>query len=164
MTEAPPTINEAAAAILGELAPEELALLDPVAAGFFGSDSGRDRAVRTALEGRSGDDPVGFDLAGGAGLLAAFLLTVLNGVACDLLTAGVSGQARGWWERRRLRKRLSGAVAPQGSDTPLPQLSSTDAAEIGRLALQLALDSKVEPERAQRVANLITAALTGPAR
>ncbi|BCJ77020.1 hypothetical protein CS0771_65640 [Catellatospora sp. IY07-71] len=163
MTEAP-TINEAAAAILGELAPEELALLDPVSAGFFGSDSGRDRAVRTALEGRSGDDPVGFDLAGGAGMLVALVLTILNGVTCEVLAAGVSGQAKGWWERRKLRKRLSSAVAPQGPDTPLPQLSSTDAAEVGRLALQLALDSKVEPERAQRVANLITAALTGPAR
>ncbi|GAA1369794.1 hypothetical protein [Catellatospora chokoriensis] len=157
------TIHDATRSILDEIAPEEADLLGVVSAGFFGSATGRDRAVRSVLAGSTGDDPVGFDAATGAALLSALILTILNGVTCEVLAAGITSRTTGWWQRRKLRRQLAGRVAAQGADTPLPQLSSVDAAEVGRLAYQLAVESKVDPERAQRVANLIAARLTRPA-
>jgi hypothetical protein len=149
-------MKDVARQILAELAPEELPYFEVVADDFYGDTRGRRRAVDALLSGRRSDDPVGFDAAVGIGMMTTLILTILNGVATDVLKE----TATGWWQKRRQRKRLAQQVRPSAE---LPKLNSVDAAEVGRLAYQLAIDSKVEPERAQRVANLIAAALTGPA-
>ncbi len=149
-------MKEVARQILAELAPEELPYFDVVATDFYTNERGRKKAIDDLLSGRRTDDPIGFDAAVGVGMMTTLILTILNGVATDVL----KDTANGWWQRWRARRRLAKEVNPAAE---LPQLSSMHAAEVGRLAYLLALESKVEPERAQRVATLIAAALTGPA-
>jgi hypothetical protein len=156
------TIEDTARAVLAEVSPGELDYL-PVS-GKLLFDDGRDgqRARRTALEAGKSDNPTGFGGAD-AGMVAAFVLTVLSGVATDVLagqlTEGV-GRLRSRWQAWRQRRAIAKAPAREGLATPLPVLTAIQAARIGRQVIELAAAAGVSAEQAQRVATLLAAALT----
>jgi hypothetical protein len=155
------TIEDVTRVVLTELAPDELDYLSVCGDVIFGGGSASRRAMRAALEGDRGSSPTGFG-AETVGSIVAFVLAVLNGVACDVLSVQVTGGA-GWvrskWRERRQRRAIEAASAKAGMKTELPVLSAVQAAEVGRQVLSLARSAGVHEEQAQRISTLIAAAL-----
>ncbi|MEU5866640.1 MULTISPECIES: hypothetical protein [unclassified Nonomuraea] len=160
-----PTIEEAARTILLDVAPEDARFLPLACADFFGNPIARRRAVRAVLRGRERDQPTGFDAGEGMQLVLGVVLTLLNGVACEVLTGMATERVdrlRGRWRERRRRRALTSAVAPQAERTPLPRVSAVDAAAIGAQAAEIVRAAGMSEEAAQRVSTLLAAALIDP--
>jgi hypothetical protein len=157
----PETIDSLTRSVLAEIAPRQLAYVEPVADGVFAGGRHSRRAMLAALgEGRE-SSPTGFG-AETMGLVVGFLLTVLNGVACELFAAELSAAAhplRGRWRARRERRRLTAKTSPDGLATPLPTLSAVAAAQVGQRVLVLAKEAGIGEEEAQRISTLLAAAL-----
>jgi hypothetical protein len=152
------TIGAVAHDIIAKLAPDELAFFDVVGAGFFADTAARNRAVHDVLSGQAREDPIGFDIAAGLQFITTVVLTILNGVACEILTDQATGLAKRW----RRNRRLSREIAADGLGTPIPQMNSLDAAAVGELARQIALGSGIDAESSQRIGTFVSAALTAP--
>lgn len=102
----PPTIEEAARLILLEIAPADVRFLPLACVDFFGNAVARRRAVRATLRGRERDQPTGFVTGEDMQLVLGVVLTLLNGVACEVLTGMATervGRVRSWWQDRRRR-------------------------------------------------------------
>ncbi|WP_371785403.1 hypothetical protein [Streptosporangium subroseum] len=159
----PPTIEEAARLILLEIAPADVRFLPLACVDFFGNAVARRRAVRATLRGRERDQPTGFVTGEDMQLVLGVVLTLLNGVACEVLTGMATervGRVRSWWQDRRRRGALTSATAPLGEHTRLPRLSAIEAAAIGRQAGEIVRRAGFPEEDAQRVNTLLAAALT----
>jgi hypothetical protein len=155
------TIEDAARVVLTELAPGELNYLSVCGDVIFGGGSASRRAMHAALAGHQGSGPTGFG-ADTVGSVIAFVLTILNGVACNVLSGEVTegvGWLRSKWSARRQRRAVEAASAHAGLKAKLPALSAVQAARVGRQVLDLALSAGVTEEQAQRVSTLIAAAL-----
>ncbi|RSN04888.1 hypothetical protein DMB42_29280 [Nonomuraea sp. WAC 01424] len=160
-----PTIEEAARTILLDVAPEDVRFLPLACADFFGNPAARRRAVRATLRGRERDQPTGFATGEGMQLVLGVVLTLLNGVACEVLTGMATERVdrlRAGWRDRRRRRALTSSVAPQAERTPLPRVSAVDAAAIGRQAADIVRAAGLPEEAAQRVGTLLAAALIDP--
>lgn len=156
------TIGQVARAVLAELSPAELDYVPVSADVIFGGGRPSRRAKLAALDGRRGNEPTGFG-TDTVGAVVAFLLTVLSGVATQVL-AGEATEGAGWlrtrWRSWRRRQAIAKSQARAGLATPLPTLSAVQSARVGREVLDLATAAGVPVEQAQRVSTLIAAALT----
>lgn len=155
------TIGDTACAVLAELAPDELDYLPVFGDVIFGGGSAARQAMRAALAGDQRSGPTGFG-ADTVGSIVAFVLTILNGVACNVLSGEVT-EGAGWlrtkWRARRQWRAIEASSAPAGLKTELPTLSAVQSARVGRRVLELALSAGVSEEQAQRISTLISAAL-----
>jgi hypothetical protein len=155
------TIEDVARVVLADLAPGELNYLSVCGELIFGGGSTSRRAMHAALAGDQGGAPTGFG-ADTVGSIVVFVLTVLNGVACEVL-AGQATKGAGWlkskWRAWGQRRAIEASSARAGLGTPLPVLSAVNAARVGRQVLDLALSAGVPKEKAQRISTLIAAAL-----
>jgi hypothetical protein len=159
----PGTIGRLAEQLVAEVAPEELVVFSIVSDAFFARADVRRNTARSLLGARRGT-PAGFDPE--VVILATqVVLLTLNAVAADKLVKTADrrvGQIRAWWTGRRQRRQLARAEAPRGARTPVPRLSAVDAHAVGELVRSIAVRAGLPAEVAQRLTNLITAALTEP--
>lgn len=156
-----PTIEDTARTVLTELAPDELNYLFVCGDVIFGGGSSARQAMRAALAGDQGSGATGFG-ADTASAVVVFVLTILNGVASNVLSGQVTegaGRLRSKWRAWRQRRAIEASSAPAGLKTELPALSAVQAARVGRRVLDLALSAGVPEEQAQRLSTLIAAAL-----
>ncbi|MFC7386278.1 hypothetical protein [Sphaerisporangium rhizosphaerae] len=162
MADDPPTIDSVARSVLEKVAPRQISFLDSTASEIFAGGATSRRAMLAALgDGRTGR-PTGFG-AESMGLVVGFLLSVLNGVACEILTDQVterSGALVRRWRARRERRALASRPAPRGLDTKLPPLGAVQAAQVGQRVLGLAREAGIPEEQAHRISTLIAAELT----
>lgn len=156
------TIDSATRQILTEVAPHELPMVEMTAEDVLAPDDAGRRARLLALGGGSrATRPTEF---GGAeiGMLAGFVVTVLSGVASEVLKDEATdrvGKLRQRWRRRRQRRAIADTPAAEGPATVLPALPALQARQIGDLVRGLALDAGIAPEPAERVTALVVAAL-----
>ncbi|GAB1823957.1 hypothetical protein [Herbidospora sp. RD11066] len=156
------TIGGVARSMVREIAPDQLPYLELTAKEIFAGGSSGRNAMLATLDGDVRSRPAGFG-AEEVGLVVGFLVTVLNGVAMDLLGEHAvrrTDALTARWRRRRERRALTERAAPDGLDAPLPALGAIEAANLGRRVLVLAREAGIADEQAQRIATLIAAELT----
>jgi len=156
------TIAGVAGIVLADLSPDELDYLPISGELIFGGGRASQRAMLVALDPGRRNGPTGFG-ADGVGSIVALVLTILSGVATQVLagqaTEGV-GRLRIRWRAWRQRRAIANSPAQAGLATPLPQLTAVQAARVGRQVLDLSVAAGVSAEQAQRISTLIAAALT----
>jgi hypothetical protein len=157
-----PTIEDVARTVLADVSPGELDYLPVSAELIFGDGQASQHAMQAALDARRRNGPTGFG-ADSVGAIVAFVLTILNGVATQVLAGQVTegaGRLRARWRAWRQRRAIANSTAPAGLATPLPALTAIQAARVGREVQDLAVTAGVSAEQAQRISTLIAAALT----
>jgi hypothetical protein len=147
------TVEAAARALVGRLAPTEIDQLPMISAGFH-----HDLAVRRRIT-------TGFDPSAFFATVAPVVVVLLNGVATELITdwagRGVTGVLGRLRRRRAVRRAIARPAAPQ---SPLPRLDEERAARVARRCHDIALLSGLTEQQAEIMARLIAEMLmTAPA-
>jgi hypothetical protein len=149
--------------VLAGAAPEQEAYLDVTAGVIFAGGRASRRAIRASLAPPGRSTPTSFG-AQDVSYVVGFLLSVLNGVACNLLAAEAGDAVSGWrakWRAWRRRRAIAASTAPDGLQAPLPRLTAIQAAQVGGEVMRLAQAAGIADEQAQRVSTLIASALMG---
>ena len=152
-----PTIEQLAAGLLAEIAPDQADILPVVAASFYGDEAARRRIVRTVCRPGRGPVAAGVD-PGVADLVVQTVLVLLNAIATDAISEAARKHAGLLW--RRHRRKLLSIPARRGAATPVPKLAPTKAAAVGDELYAIAVGAKLPVEQAQLLKNLLTARLT----
>jgi hypothetical protein len=161
---ATPTVGRLAERLVSEVAPEELPTFELISDTFYTRPEVRDSTAANLLRGPRPGRPAGLDPESVA-LVTQVVLLILGAIVSDRFVKQLGRYLRGartWLGQRRLRRAIRSAQTPNWPDTPLPKLSATHIREVGDLVRWVAVRAGLTPEVANRLANLVVAALTEP--
>ncbi|WP_306214998.1 hypothetical protein [Actinoplanes sp. RD1] len=151
------TVEAAARALVGRLAPAELESLPIISAGFRHDAATRRRITRDVLyPPRSGPRPTGFDPSAVAAAVAPVVVVILNAVSTEVLTDWAGRGTRSLLGRMRRRRAVARSIAhPADPRAVLPRLDEEQAARVALRCHELALLSGLTEHQAEIMARLI---------
>ncbi|WP_127508753.1 hypothetical protein [Actinoplanes solisilvae] len=139
------TLEAAARALVGRLAPAELDALPMISAGFHHDRDVRRRITYDVLRAR----------AAGPEAVAPVAVVLLNALATDLL-AGWAGDDDGLLGRWRRRRAVAASIdRPAAPESELPHLEGEQAARVALRCREFALLSGLPEVQAETMARLI---------
>jgi hypothetical protein len=150
------TVESAARALVGRLAPAEVDALPIIMAGFHHDGKVRRRITRDVLRRRTGPRPTGFDPSAVVAAVAPVVVVILNAVATEMLTDWAGRTTTGLLGRLRRRKAVAASIArPADPQTPLPHLDEEQAARVALRCHDVALLSGLTEQQAEIMSRLI---------